>query len=68
MPADQERHLTIAEGFDRAAPGYDAARRKLVPCFDKFYGWVVRLLPFLGADPNRVLDLGAGSIRAQSLY
>jgi tRNA (cmo5U34)-methyltransferase len=61
MPADPERRLTIAQGFDRAAPGYDAARRKLVPCFDKFYGWAVGLLPFWGADPIRVLDLGAGT-------
>ena len=61
MPAVPERHLTIAQGFDRAAPGYDSARRKLVPCFDKFYGWAVRLLPFSGADPIRVLDLGAGT-------
>jgi len=61
MRADPEKHLTIAQGFDRAVPGYDAARRKLVPCFDKFYGWAVRLLPFSGADPIRVLDLGAGT-------
>jgi len=61
MPTVPERHLTIAAGFDRAAPGYDTARRKLVPCFDKFYGWAVRLLPFSGDDPIRMLDLGAGT-------
>ena len=61
MPAMPERHLRIAEGFDRAAPSYDAERRKLVPCFDKFYGWAVRLLPFSGDDPIRVLHLGAGT-------
>lgn len=56
-----KRHLTIAAGFDRAAPQYDAARRKLVPCFDKFYGWAVRVLPFASEDRVRVLDLGAGT-------
>ncbi|MEQ1887133.1 MAG: class I SAM-dependent methyltransferase [Bryobacteraceae bacterium] len=55
------RHLTIAEGFDRAAANYDQARRKLVPCFDHFYGWVVRLLPFAIDAPIDVLDLGAGT-------
>jgi len=56
-----QKTLEDRQGFNGAAPGYDAARRKLVPCFDKFYGWPVRLLPFSGAYPVRVLDLGAGT-------
>ncbi|MEQ1949539.1 MAG: class I SAM-dependent methyltransferase [Bryobacteraceae bacterium] len=33
----------------------------MVPCFDHFYGWVVRLLPFASDAPIEVLDLGAGT-------
>jgi tRNA (cmo5U34)-methyltransferase len=51
----------VAASFNKTAATYDAARRKLVPCFDKFYGWAVRLLPFETEDPIRVLDLGAGT-------
>jgi tRNA (cmo5U34)-methyltransferase len=44
--------------FREAAGGYDAVRRRVVPCFDPFYGHVLRML--LG-EPRRVLDLGAGT-------
>jgi tRNA (cmo5U34)-methyltransferase len=47
--------------FDRAARTYDAVRRKLIPCFDDFYGTVVRMLPFAPEDAFDVLDLGAGT-------
>jgi tRNA (cmo5U34)-methyltransferase len=40
---------------------YDAARKRLVPCFDSFYGTAVDLVAHtLGLNP-RVLDLGAGT-------
>jgi tRNA (cmo5U34)-methyltransferase len=50
--------MTIRDSFNRAAPKYDALRRKLIPCFDDFYGSAVRLL---ADDTARVLDLGAGT-------
>ncbi len=52
----------VAAAFDRDAPDYDAARRRLVPCFDDFYG--AALDAVAEADPGaapRMLDLGAGT-------
>ncbi|WP_233558917.1 class I SAM-dependent methyltransferase [Micromonospora radicis] len=53
--------------FDATAVGYDPARRRLVPCFDDFYGTatevtvpVLRAALAAGRTP-RVLDLGAGT-------
>src|SRR4051794_23317098 len=45
--------------FDAHAADYDALRRRLVPCFDAFYGAAVRALDPVPA--KRVLDLGAGT-------
>ncbi len=48
--------------FDGEAEGYEGARRRLVPCFDGFYGAALRALDL--AAPGRVtevLDLGAGT-------
>ena len=48
--------------FDRDAAGYDALRRRLVPCFDAFYGTALELILDLDRPgPWRVLDLGAGT-------
>lgn len=47
--------------FDRAATGYDAARRRLVPCFDDFYGVAVQTAAAALGPGDRVLDLGAGT-------
>ncbi|WP_213452762.1 class I SAM-dependent methyltransferase [Rhizomonospora bruguierae] len=59
--------MTAPGVFDAAAGTYDQARRRLVPCFDDFYGTAVDLaVPPLraaaaaGRTP-RVLDLGAGT-------
>lgn len=49
-----------AETFSRHATRYDAMRRKLIPCFDDFYGTGLALLAEL-PGPLRVLDLGAGT-------
>lgn len=41
---------------------YDQARRRLVPCFDGFYGTAVELVARTAPTPQpRVLDLGAGT-------
>ena len=53
--------MAIADSFDRAAPGYDQLRRKLVPCFDDFYATVLTLLDDAVGRAPRVLDLGAGT-------
>jgi tRNA (cmo5U34)-methyltransferase len=53
--------VNAAELFDASAGGYDAARRRLVPCFEDFYAAAVAALPFPEAAPLRILDLGAGT-------
>ncbi|MET8372411.1 class I SAM-dependent methyltransferase [Micromonospora profundi] len=59
--------MSVAEAFDAVAGTYDEARRRLVPCFDSFYGTAVQVAaPPLraalaaGRTPE-VLDLGAGT-------
>ncbi|MEW5727363.1 MAG: methyltransferase domain-containing protein [Pseudomonadota bacterium] len=53
--------MTVKDAFDAGARDYDAGRRKLIPCFDDFYGVAISLLDFPTDAPIRVLDLGAGS-------
>ncbi|MFI2646533.1 MULTISPECIES: class I SAM-dependent methyltransferase [Micromonospora] len=59
--------MSVADAFDAVAGSYDAARRRLVPCFDAFYGTAVevaapplRAALAAGRTPE-VLDLGAGT-------
>ncbi|SCL13248.1 tRNA (cmo5U34)-methyltransferase [Micromonospora rhizosphaerae] len=59
--------MTVADAFDAVAGTYDKARRRLVPCFDAFYGTAVevaapplRAALAAGRTPE-VLDLGAGT-------
>lgn len=47
--------------FETHAPGYDAARRRLVPCHDAFYAAAVDALALARVPVERVLDLGAGT-------
>jgi tRNA (cmo5U34)-methyltransferase len=47
--------------FVEHARDYDAQRRRLVPCFDQFYGTAVELLGLRKGPMRRVLDLGAGT-------
>jgi tRNA (cmo5U34)-methyltransferase len=47
--------------FAEHAQDYDSQRRRLVPCFEEFYGTAVRLLSLRGGEVARVLDLGAGT-------
>ena len=53
--------MSVREVFDRSAREYDAARRRLVPCFDDFYGTALEAIPFAPDEPISVLDLGAGT-------
>ncbi|MCG5469195.1 class I SAM-dependent methyltransferase [Micromonospora sp. LAH09] len=59
--------MSVVDVFDAVAGTYDEARRRLVPCFDAFYGTAVEVAaPALraalaaGRTPQ-VLDLGAGT-------
>ena len=40
---------------------YDSERRRLVPCFDDFYGTVAEMVARFCPLPPRILDLGAGT-------
>lgn len=35
--------MSVADAFDAVAGSYDQARRRLVPCFDAFYGTAVEV-------------------------
>ncbi|MEU1885155.1 class I SAM-dependent methyltransferase [Micromonospora sp. WMMD987] len=59
--------MDVTAAFDAVAGSYDQARRRLVPCFDDFYGAAVevaappvRAALAAGRTPE-VLDLGAGT-------
>ncbi|GGM50518.1 methyltransferase [Micromonospora sonchi] len=59
--------MGVAQAFDTVATSYDEARRRLVPCFDGFYGTAIevaqpplRAALAAGRTPQ-VLDLGAGT-------
>jgi len=48
--------------FSRDARGYDDLRRRLIPCFDDFYGSALQLIRDGKVSPTiDVLDLGAGT-------
>ena len=48
--------------FSRDASGYDDLRRRLIPCFDAFYGAALHLIQdWRTAEDISVLDIGAGS-------
>jgi tRNA (cmo5U34)-methyltransferase len=51
----------VRAAFDATAHDYDASRRRLVPCFDAFYGAALSLLPFPREAAPTLLDLGAGT-------
>lgn len=54
--------MTVAAAFDAVATDYDAARRRLVPCFEPFYRTVLDLVAeWRPPAGTHVLDLGAGT-------
>jgi len=53
--------MKIRDIFDACAQVYDRERPQLIPCFDLFYGTLLRQIPFPSDAPIRVLDLGAGT-------
>jgi tRNA (cmo5U34)-methyltransferase len=46
--------------FDQHADSYNAARRRLIPCYERFYASATAALALAGRV-ERVLDLGAGT-------
>ena len=50
--------MSVQAVFEATAGTYEGARRRLIPCFDRFYGAAVELLP---SETSRVLELGAGT-------
>lgn len=52
--------MGIAEQFNMVSEVYDAQRRRLLPCFDDFYGTSIQMLDYEG-DAPRVLDIGSGT-------
>lgn len=53
--------MSVKTLFNRHAEEYDDSRRKLIPCYDDFYGTAIDILPFPPQSRIRVLDLGAGT-------
>ncbi|MEC0244176.1 class I SAM-dependent methyltransferase [Paenibacillus dokdonensis] len=51
---------SVKKLFDAIASGYDEQRKKLIPCFDDFYGMALSLVESAAASP-KILDLGAGT-------
>jgi tRNA (cmo5U34)-methyltransferase len=51
----------VAAVFDSHAAAYDDARRRLIPPFESFYGTAVEAVRLSGPEPQRILDLGAGT-------
>jgi tRNA (cmo5U34)-methyltransferase len=47
--------------FAEHAGDYHAQRRRLIPCFDEFYGTAVSVIGLRDGPVRRVLDLGAGT-------
>jgi len=50
----------VKRHFDAVANDYDRQRRKLIPCFDDFYGMALSLVETDNPAPE-ILDLGAGT-------
>lgn len=50
-----------ASVFDSHAAHYEAARNRLIPPFEAFYGAAVTAIRLAGPQVKRVLDLGAGT-------
>lgn len=50
----------IKDGFNTVSREYDENRRKLIPCFDRFYGMILEQIPQAGKE-LKVLDIGAGT-------
>jgi tRNA (cmo5U34)-methyltransferase len=57
MPSE----IPVASSFSKAAKGYDAARRALIPCYDVFYGAAITMIGETAKPKAKILELGAGT-------
>lgn len=53
--------MNIGQQFNLIAEEYDKNRRKFIPCFDDFYESTTAFLVAKLPEPERILDLGAGT-------
>ena len=53
--------MSVKALFDAGALAYDAGRRRVIFCFDDFYGTLLDLVPFAPGQRFAFLDLGAGT-------
>ena len=53
--------MDIEEQFNLIAEEYDSGRKKFIPCFDDFYKTTTKLITSNIKDPQRIIDLGAGT-------
>jgi tRNA (cmo5U34)-methyltransferase len=51
----------VLAAFHAHAAAYEAQRRRLIPCYDAFYGAALEAIGLAGRPLRRVLDLGAGT-------
>ncbi|WP_298351403.1 class I SAM-dependent methyltransferase [Rhodoblastus sp.] len=57
-----ESETAASKLFDRDAQGFDDLRRRLIPCFDDFYGTALKIISDWRTVPGLdVLDIGAGT-------
>lgn len=50
----------LIKSFNEISEKYDSQRRKLIPCFDDFYGTAVQFADVNTSSP-KILDIGAGT-------
>lgn len=53
--------MNIEEQFNLVAKEYDANRKRFIPCFDDFYEGTTHFIASNITQPERILDLGAGT-------
>lgn len=53
--------MKIQDQFNLIAQEYDAKRRHFIPCFDDFYSTATKMILFNRPEPEKILDLGAGT-------
>ena len=53
--------MDIETQFNLVAEGYDANRKKFIPCFDDYYESTTKFIASAISEPKRILDLGAGT-------
>lgn len=53
--------MDIEKQFNLIAEEYDSGRKKFIPCFDDFYKTTTKLITSNIKEPQRIIDLGAGT-------